>query len=194
MILKKDGSWRPCGDHNQMAQSKDCTAASRTRFAHAPPQQHGPRSYPSYSSDSEHSRGKTLVFPRLRQFSVHKSSCQTNYCKMMNFQLTPLSKIFPKPRMFLLLLCLGTILAPTCPASCQPICSPPPSSGSVRTAWFHPFSRSMTAPTWSCATAPAPSPSESGRGRRWSLSAASRLARLWTLRLAARVAAADRWV
>ncbi len=29
---------------------------------------------------------------------------------MMNFQLTPLSKFFPKPCMFLLLLCLGTIL------------------------------------------------------------------------------------
>jgi hypothetical protein len=33
--------------------------------------------------------------------------------------------------MSLLLLCLGTILAPTCPASCQPSCSPPLSSGSV---------------------------------------------------------------
>jgi hypothetical protein len=32
--------------------------------------------------------------------------------------------------------------------------------------WFHLFSRSMTAPTRSCATAPAPSPSESSRGTR----------------------------
>ncbi len=30
---------------------------------HAPPWQHGPRSYPSCSLDSEHSRGKILVFP-----------------------------------------------------------------------------------------------------------------------------------
>ncbi len=41
--------------------------------------------------------------------------------------------------MFLPLLCLGTILAPICPASCQPSCSLPPLSGSVRAAWFHPF-------------------------------------------------------
>jgi hypothetical protein len=66
---------------------------------------------------------------------------------MMNFQLTPLSKNFPKPSMFLLLLCLGTILAPSCPASCQPSYSPPPSSGSLGAVWFHPFSRSTTAPT-----------------------------------------------
>jgi hypothetical protein len=70
--------------------------------------------------------------------------------------------------MFLLLLCLGTILVPTCPASCQPSCSPPPSSGSVGAASFHPFSRSTTAPTWFYAAAPAPSPSKSGRGTRWS--------------------------
>jgi hypothetical protein len=31
--------------------------------------------------------GKTLVFPQLRQFSVHKLSL--NFCKIMNFQLTP---------------------------------------------------------------------------------------------------------
>ncbi len=43
----------------------------------------------------------------------------------------------------------------------------PPSSGSIGAAWFHPFSRSTTAPTRSCAAAPAPSPSESGRGTRW---------------------------
>jgi hypothetical protein len=81
------------------------------------------------SSDSEHSRGETLVLPRLRQFLVPKLSCQMNFSKMMNFQLTPLSKIFPKPCMFLPLLCLGTILAPSCPASCQPSCSPPSCQG-----------------------------------------------------------------
>ncbi len=107
---------------------------------------------------------------------------------MMNFLLTLLSKHLPKPCMFLLLLCLGTILAP----SCQPSCSLPPSSGSVGAAWFHPFSRSTTAPTRFCATAPAPSPSESGHGTRWLPSAALRLARPRTPRLAARVAAADR--
>jgi hypothetical protein len=71
--------------------------------------------------------------------------------------------------MFLLLLCLGTILALTYPASCQPSCSSPPSSGSIRAALFHPFSRSTTAPT--------PSLSESGRETRWSPSAAFRPAR-----------------
>ncbi len=115
-----------------------------------------------------------------------------NLCKMMNFQLTPFSKNFPKPCMFLLRLCLVTILAPSCPASCQPSCSPPPSSGSVGAAWFHPFSRSTTAPMRSCAAAPAPSPSESGRRTRWLPSAALRPARPRMLRLAARVAAADR--
>ncbi len=165
---------------------------ARTRFAHMPPWQHGPRSYPSYSSESEHSRGKTLVFPRLRQFSVHKLSCQMNFCKMMNFQMTPLSKNFWKPCIFLPLLCLGTILAPTCPASCQPSCSPPPSSGSFGAAWFHPFSRSMTAPTRSCGAVPAPSPSVSGLRTRWLPSAVLRLTQLRTPRLAARVAAADR--
>ncbi len=30
--------------------------------------------------------GKTLVFPRLRQFLVHKLSCQMNFCKILNFQ------------------------------------------------------------------------------------------------------------
>jgi hypothetical protein len=107
---------------------------------------------------------------------------------MMNFQLTLFSKIFPKPCMFLLLLCLGTILAP----SGQPSCSPPPLSGSVRATWFHPFSCSTTAPTRFCAAAPAPSPSESGRKTRWLPSAALRLARPQTPCLAARVAAADR--
>jgi hypothetical protein len=33
------------------------------------------------------------------------------------------------------------------PASCQPSCSPPPSSGSVGAAWFRPFSCTTTAPT-----------------------------------------------
>jgi magnesium-transporting ATPase (P-type) len=36
-------------------------------------------------------RTQTLVFLQLRQFSVHKLSCQMNFFKMLNFQLTPLS-------------------------------------------------------------------------------------------------------
>jgi hypothetical protein len=111
---------------------------------------------------------------------------------MMNFQLMPLQIFFPKPCMFLLLLCLGTILALTCPVSCQPSFSPPPSSGFVRVASFHPFSRSTMAPMRFCAVAPTPSPSESDRGMRWSLSAALRPAWQRTPRLVARHAAADR--
>jgi hypothetical protein len=60
--------------------------------------------------------------------------------------------------MFLLLLYLGTILAPICPVSCQLSCSLPPLSGSVGAAWFHPFSRSRTAPTRFCTTATRRSP------------------------------------
>jgi hypothetical protein len=101
---------------------------------------------------------------------------------------------FSKPCMFLLFLCLGTILAPSCRTSCQATSSPPPSSRSVGAASFHPFSHSTTAPTPSCAADPAPSPFESGPRTRSSPSAASRLARPRTPRLAARVAAADRWV
>jgi hypothetical protein len=40
---------------SRTVQSKGCTAASRTRFAHAPPQRHGSKSYLLCSSDSEHS-------------------------------------------------------------------------------------------------------------------------------------------
>ncbi len=157
-----------------IVQSKDCTTASRTHFVHAPLQQHGLRSYPLYSSDSKGSWGKTLVFPRLRQFSVPKLCCQMNFCKIMSFQYILLSKFFLKPCMFRHLLCLGTILALTCWASCQPSCSPPPLSESFKAASFHPFSYSTTAPTQFCTSAPAPSPSESGHETRWSLSAALR--------------------
>ncbi len=103
------------------------------------------------------------IFPWLRQFLVPKLSCQMNFCNIMNFQLMPLSKNFPKHYMFLLLLCLGPIIAPTCPWSCQPSCSPPPSSASVGAASFHPFSSSTTNPTRFCAEVPAPSPSYSWR-------------------------------
>jgi hypothetical protein len=42
---------------------------------------------------------------------------------------TIVKKCAKKHCMFLVLLCLGTILAPSCPASCQPSCSPPPRLG-----------------------------------------------------------------
>ncbi len=96
--------------------------------------------------------------------------------------------------MFLLFLCLGTILAPSCQTSCQATSSPPPSSGSVGAASSHPFSRSTTAPTPSCAADSAPSPSELGPETRSSQSATSRPVRPRTPCLAARVAAADRRV
>ncbi len=89
--------------------------------------------------------------------------------------------------MFLLFLCLGTNLAPSCRTSCQATFSLPPSSGSVGAVSTYPFSRSTMAPTLSCAADPAPSPSESGPGTRSSPSAASWLAQPRTPCLAARV-------
>jgi hypothetical protein len=89
--------------------------------------------------------------------------------------------------MFLLFLCLSTILVSSCPASCQLSSSPPSSSGSVMTASSHLSSRSTTAPTPFWTVDPAPSPSESGSGTRSSVSAASRPARLRTPSLAARL-------
>jgi hypothetical protein len=96
--------------------------------------------------------------------------------------------------MTLLFLCPGTILAPSCRTSYRATSSPPPSSGSVRAASSHPFSRSKTAPTPSYVAGPAPSPSESSPGKRSSPSAASRFVRPRTPRLAARVTAAGRRV
>ncbi len=121
-------------------------AISRMRFAHAPPQQLGPRSYPLYSSASVHSRGKTLVFPRLRQFLALQLSCPTNLCKETNFLLIQLLKNFKnlmlllflllknfKNLMLLLFLCLGTVPI----SSCQPSCCAPPSSGCAMAASSH---------------------------------------------------------
>jgi hypothetical protein len=96
--------------------------------------------------------------------------------------------------MFLPLLCLGTIQAPSGPASCQLSVSLPSSSGSVSVASFHPFSRSTTTPTPFCTVAPASSPSESGHGTRSLLSATLRPAQQRTPCLAARVAGANRRV
>jgi hypothetical protein len=58
---------------------------------------------------------------------------------MKKFILILLSKFFLKPWMFLLFLFLGTMLVPSCPASCQPSSSLPPSSGSVVAAWSPPL-------------------------------------------------------
>jgi hypothetical protein len=90
----------------------------------------------------------------------------------------------------LLLLCLGTILS-SCPASCQPSYSPPPSPGSVAAAWSHLSTRSTMALSRSAPMAPAPSPSESGPEMRSSPSAASGPAQQRLPSLAACVAAAD---
>jgi hypothetical protein len=71
---------------SRTVQSKDCTAASRMPFAHAPPRRLGLRSYFLCSLDSEHSRGKTLVFPRLRQFLALPLCCLMNFCKTKKCQ------------------------------------------------------------------------------------------------------------
>jgi hypothetical protein len=179
---------------SQTAQSKDCTAASRMHFAHPPPRRHGPRIYPLYSSDSENSRGKALVFPRLRQFLVLQFCRLMNSCKMKNSLLILLFKIFQMPWMPLLLSCLGTILASNCPGSCQSSSSLPPLSGSVVVARSRLSSCSMMAPTPFCAVSPAHSPSESSHGTRSLSSVASRPAQQRTPSLAAHVTTSDRRV
>jgi hypothetical protein len=75
--------------------------------------------------------------------------CSLMYCcKTKKFKLMLLSKMFQKLCIFLLFLCPGTILVPSCRTSCQASSSPPPPlSGFIRAASSHPFSRSMTAPT-----------------------------------------------
>jgi cleavage and polyadenylation specificity factor subunit 1 len=62
----------------------------------------------------EHSRGKTLVFPRLKQFLALPLCCLMRFCKTKKCQLMLLSKIFQKLCMFLLFLCPGTIQVPRC--------------------------------------------------------------------------------
>jgi hypothetical protein len=114
-----------------------------------------------------------------------------NFYKAKKFLLILLLRIFQKLYMFPPFPCLGTILAPSCPAGCQPSPSPPLLSVSVVAVSFHLFSRSTTAPMPFCAPDPAPSPSKSGPGTRSSPSAASRPAWLQTPSRAARVAASD---
>ncbi len=98
-----------------------------------------------------HSRGKTLVFPQLRQFLVLPLCCLMNFCRMKKFQLILLTNISQRLQMFLLFLCLGKILAPAAQrvASRAPFRCP-----CLGPSWSHPSSRSMTAPTPFCAVAP----------------------------------------
>ncbi len=114
---------------------------------------------------------------------------------LQNFKLSidAIFKNLPKHCMFLLLLCLGTILAPTCPVSCQPSCSPPPLVWVCRGGPVPPLQPLYDGPYAVCAAAQAPSPSESGHGMRWSPSAVLRLVRQRMSRLAAHLVAADRW-
>jgi hypothetical protein len=116
---------------SRTVQSKDCIAVSRMRFVHTPLRWPGPRSYLLYSSTSMHSRGKTLVFPWLRQSLVLQLSCPTNFCKETYYLLMKLSKKFKKLWMLLLFPCPGTIPVPSCWPSCQTSCCVPPSSGCV---------------------------------------------------------------
>ncbi len=127
---------------------------------------------------NSHSRGKTLVFPLLRQFLELQLSCQMSFCMEKNFLLITFLKFFWKLWMLLLFLSLATIIWVTCCLrSCQLTSSAPPSYGYAKAASSPLSSAPMMAPTLSWAGDPAPSPSESGQGMRSSLSAAWKLAR-----------------
>jgi hypothetical protein len=139
------------------------------RFAHAPPRRLGPRSYPLYSSASVHSRGKTLVFPRLRQFLALQLSRPTNFCKETNFLLIQLLKNFKKLWMLLLFPFLRHSSNFQLPAELLRALHCP-----------------MTVPTPSCSVNPTPSPSGLGRGKSSSPSAVSRPTRKWMPHLAIR--------
>jgi hypothetical protein len=78
---------RPLTTLSRTARSKDCTAASRTRSAHAPPRQLGPMSYLLYSLDFEPTRGKTLVFPQLNLFMEPQLSYPMNFYSVMSLLL-----------------------------------------------------------------------------------------------------------
>jgi hypothetical protein len=90
--------------------------------------------------------------------------------------------------MFLLFLCLGTILAPSCQLS-----SSPPLVWVCHGGFIPPLQPLYDGSYAVCATAPAHSPFELGHRMRSSPSAPLRTAQQRTLRLAARVTAADRW-
>jgi hypothetical protein len=75
-------------------QSKGCTDASRTSFAHLSPRQLGSRRYLLCSSDSEHSQGKTPVLSRQKHFLALPLCCLMNFCKTEKCQLMLLSKVF----------------------------------------------------------------------------------------------------
>jgi hypothetical protein len=65
----------------------------------------GPRRSPGYSSAAVHSRGKTMAFPRLRQFLVLQLFCQMNFSKEMKFLLTQFKKKKKNLWMLLCFLC-----------------------------------------------------------------------------------------
>jgi hypothetical protein len=77
-------------------QSIDCIAASKMHFVPALPGLLGPRRSLGSSSDSIPSQGKTLVFPRLRQFLAHLLSYPMSFCRQKIFPLIKFTKEFPK--------------------------------------------------------------------------------------------------
>ncbi len=78
------------------AQSKVYIAASRMHFVSALPRLLGLRRSLGSFSDSVTSRGKTLVFPRRRQFLAHFLSYPINFCRQNSFPLEQISQNFSK--------------------------------------------------------------------------------------------------
>ncbi len=92
-------------------QSKDFTAASRMRYMLVPPRLLGPRRSPGFSMASVHSWGRSLAFPRLRQFVWLKFFCQMNFCKETKFLLKQFQIYIKNLWMLLRFLCPDTLLA-----------------------------------------------------------------------------------
>jgi hypothetical protein len=177
---------------SRTVQSKGCTTVSRMHFAHAPPWRLGPRSYLLYSSASVHSRGKTLVFSRLRQFLALQLSCPTNFCKETHFLLIQLLKnLKTNFGCSCFFFAQAQFQVPAAGRAARQAAARPHSSGMPRRRYPCLSTTPMTTPTPSCSVDPTPSPSGLGPEMRLSRSAASRPARKWTPRLAVRDAAAD---
>jgi hypothetical protein len=129
-------------------QSKDSTADSRMRFVPVPPRQIGLRSCPGCSLGSVRSRGKTLVFPQLRQFLKLQLFCKMSFCMEKNFLLIIFVIICQKLQILLLFLSLTKVIRAACYLrTCQhpPISSELPSSGSTA-AVSSPFQRPYNSP------------------------------------------------
>jgi transposase InsO family protein len=167
---------------------------SRTPFAHAPPRRLGLRSYLLCSSDSEHSRGKTLVFPLLRQFLALPLCCLMNFCKNKEMSVDAIIKNFSKT------LHVPAVSLPRHNSSAQLPDKLPGNLLSVPLVWvcrgsaIPPLQPLYDSPYAVLRRGPAPSQSESGPETRSSPSVASRPARPRTPCLAVRVAMADRRV